>query len=234
VSDDPSTAVLRFDDVWLALPDHHGVGVAVDVTLRAGDLVLIQPGDEQHEQALADVACGLVAPTRGTVRFLGRAWSDLAADQANALRGRIGHVMRRGAWIPYLSLLDNILLPQLHHTRRPYGEIRAEAARLASWFGLPGVPTGRPAETPPPILRRAACVRAFLGAPSLIVIETLEGGLGDGLLAPLINAMRIARDRDAAVLWFAQDADLHQDPSLPATSRLRLLGDALVPLEGLA
>lgn len=230
MSDDRSKAVLRFDDVWLSLPDHQGVGLAVDLTLRAGDMALVQPGDEQHERALADVACGLTPPQRGVVRFLDRDWSALAPDQANALRGRIGHVVREGAWIPYLSLLDNILLPQLHHTRRPYAEILAEAARLAAWFGLPGVPTGRPGEMPPSLLRRAACVRAFLGAPSLIVIETFEGDLDDGLLAPLINAMRVARDRDAAVLWFIQDAGLYQDRSLPATSRLRLLGDALVPL----
>jgi phospholipid/cholesterol/gamma-HCH transport system ATP-binding protein len=41
-----------------------------------------------------------------------------------------------------MTLLDKVLLPQLHHTRRPYAESRAEAARLASWFGLPGLPTG--------------------------------------------------------------------------------------------
>jgi phospholipid/cholesterol/gamma-HCH transport system ATP-binding protein len=133
-----------------------------------------------------------------------------------------------------MTLLDNVLLPQLHHTRRPYAEIRAEAARLASWFGLPGLPTGRPGEIPPAILQRAACVRAFLGAPSLIIIESLAGDLGDGLLAPLINAMRIARDRDAAVLWFAQEAELYEDPSLPATRRLRLQSDAIVPLEEVA
>jgi phospholipid/cholesterol/gamma-HCH transport system ATP-binding protein len=231
VSDDPSTCVLRFDHVWLSLPGLHGVGLAVDLMLCAGDLVLVQSGDEQHERALADIACGLVPPQRGAVRFLGRAWSDLEPDQANALRGRIGHIVRHGAWIPYLGLLDNILLPQLHHTRRAYDELRAEAARLAAWFGLPGVPTGRPAEMPPSVLRRAACVRAFLGAPLLIVVETLDGDLDDGLLAALINAMRVARDRDAAVLWFVQDRDLYQDPSLPATARLRLLGDALVPLE---
>jgi phospholipid/cholesterol/gamma-HCH transport system ATP-binding protein len=231
VSAGSATAVLRFDAVGLALPDHHDVGVAVDLTLQAGDLALVHPGDEQHEQALADVACGLVPPTRGTVRFLGRAWSELTADQANALRGRIGHVVRNGAWVPYLSLLDNILLPQLHHTRRRYVDLRAEAARLATRFGLPGVPTGRPGEVAAATLRRAACVRAFLGAPSLIVIESFARGSDDGLLAPLVNAMRVARDRDAAVLWFVQDPDLHQNPSLPATARLRLLGDALVPMD---
>jgi len=228
----PATPVLQLDQVWLPLPDQHEVGVAVDLTLRAGDLVLVQPGDEQHEQLLADVACGLVPPERGTVRFLGRVWSEVPPDQANALRGRIGHVLRRGAWIPHLSLLDNVLLPQLHHTRRPYAEIRAEAARWAARFGLAGLPTGRPGDVPSAILPRAACVRAFLGAPSLIVVESLPGGLGDGLLAALVNAMRVARDRDAAVLWFVQDAEIYEDRSLPATGRLRLLGDALVPLEG--
>ena len=234
MSDNGSRSVLQFDDVRLSSPDHHDAGVAVDVTLRAGDLVLVQPGEEQHERVLADLACGLLPPERGAVRFLGRAWSELSADQANARRGRIGHLMRRGAWIPHMTLLDNVLLPQLHHTRRPYAELRAEAARLASWFGLPGLPTGCPGEIPPAILQRAACVRAFLGAPSLIIIESLAGDLGDGLLAPLINAMRIARDRDAAVLWFAQEAELYEDPSLPATRRLRLQSDAIVPLEEVA
>lgn len=231
MSDNGSRSVLQFDDVRLSSPDHHDAGVAVDVTFRAGDLVLVQPGEEQHERVLADLACGLLPPERGAVRFLDRAWSELPADQANARRGRIGHLVRRGVWIPYMNLLDNVLLAQLHHTRRPYAEIRAEAARLASWFGLPGLPTGRPGEIPPATLQRAACVRAFLGAPSLIIIESLAGDLDGGLLAPLINAMRIARDRDAAVLWFTQDAELYGDPSLPATRRLRLQSDATVPLE---
>jgi phospholipid/cholesterol/gamma-HCH transport system ATP-binding protein len=231
LSDGGSKSVLQLDAVRLPWPDHHRAGVEVDVTLHASELVLIQPGDDQHERVLTDLACGLLPPTRGTVRFLGRAWSELPADQANAHRGRIGHLVRRGAWIPHLTLLDNILLPQLHHTRRPYAEIRAEAARLASWFGLPGLPTGLPAELPPTILQRAACVRAFLGAPALIIIESLTDDPGDGLLAPLINAMRVARDRDAAVLWFAQGARLYDDPSLPATRRLRLQGDAIVPPE---
>jgi phospholipid/cholesterol/gamma-HCH transport system ATP-binding protein len=232
VSADRPRPVLEVDGIWLPLPDQHEVGVSADVTLRSGDLVLVQPGDEQHEQLLVDVACGLVRPERGTVRFLGRAWSEIGSDQANALRARIGHVLRRGAWVPHLTLLDNLMLPQLHHTRRPYAQIRTEAARWAAWFGLAGLPTGRPDELPPAILRRAGCIRAFLGAPSLIIVESLPEGLGDGLLAPLINAMRVVRDRDAAVMWFVQDANLYEDRSLPATARLRLLGDALVPLEG--
>jgi phospholipid/cholesterol/gamma-HCH transport system ATP-binding protein len=226
---DAAAPVLQLNDIRLPSRDRRE-----DLTLHAGDLVLVRPGDAQQEQALADVVCGLLPPERGTVRFLGRAWSELPADQANALRGRIGHAARRGAWIPYLSLLDNILLAQLHHTRRPYFEVRAEAVRLANWFGLPGLPTWRPGDLPVAVLKRAAFVRAFLGAPSLIIIESVAGGLGNGLLPPLVNAMRVARDRDAAVLWFSEDAELLADQTLPVTRRLRLRGDATLPLEGAA
>ena len=225
-----SAPVLQLEDVWLAWHDQREVRMAIDLTLGAGELALVQPGDRQHEEALADVVCGLALPARGAVRLLGRAWSELRADQANALRGRIGQILRRGAWLPHLTLLDNVLLPQLHHTRRPYREILAEAARWATWFGLPGLPTGRPGELPPAILQRAACVRAFLGMPSLVLIESVAEDLGDGLLAALVNAMRVVRERDAAVLWFCEGPDLLDDPSLPATQRLRLLGDAIVPL----
>jgi phospholipid/cholesterol/gamma-HCH transport system ATP-binding protein len=230
---DRSPPVLQLDQVWLPRHDQDAGGIAVDLALESGDLVLIEPGDDQHERALADVACGLLAPARGAVRFLGRAWPELPADQANALRGRIGRLVRRGAWLPYLSLLDNILLAQLHHTRRPYSELCAEAARWAAWFGLPGVPMGRPDETAPAVLLRAACIRTFLGRPLLIVIESAGDELRNGLIAPLVNAMRTARDRGAGVLWFCRDHDLLEDPTLPATRRLRFRGDTLVPLEGL-
>jgi phospholipid/cholesterol/gamma-HCH transport system ATP-binding protein len=234
VSDDRTTPVLEFAEAWLPLPDQAGMGVAIDLALGPGDLVLMQPGDASHERAIVDGACGLVAPEAGAIRFLGRAWAGLPPDQANALRGRIGLAFRRGAWLPYLTLLDNVLMPQLYHTRRRFAELCDEAALLARLFGLPGVPTGRPDEVPPADQQRAACVRAFLGAPALIVLESPSDGLVPGLLAPLINAMRAARDRDAAVLWFVQDPELFHDATIPATRRLRLRGAAMTALEATA
>jgi hypothetical protein len=78
-------------------------------------------------------------PARGTVRFLGRAWSEIRSDQANALRGRIGHVLRRNAWIPHL----NLLLPQLHHTRRPYASPELGRDQAVSKGAFYRVPTAR-------------------------------------------------------------------------------------------
>jgi phospholipid/cholesterol/gamma-HCH transport system ATP-binding protein len=203
-------------------------GLSVDLSLGAGELVLIDPGDEGHEQAIADTACGLTPPSRGTVSMLGRDWRRLPPDHANALRGRIGHSFRRGSWVPYLNLIDNILLPQLHHTTRPYGEIRDEANRLSAGFGLPGLPTVLPGRATVPDLARADLIRAFTGSPDLVI---LEGPPAESVGA-LINAIRAVRDRDGAVLWFTLDSALWYEPAIPATRRYRLHGDALVAEEG--
>lgn len=231
-ADARTVPVLAFDDAVLPLDeDQPGVTLRLDLTLLPGDLALIDPADEPHEHAIADAARGLTLPARGEVRFLGRPWSALTSNQANALRGRIGHTFRRGGWVPYLSVADNIALGQLHHTRRPLDEVLNEGAGLAVHFGLPGLPGELPGEVPVAELLRAAQVRAFLGRPALLVLESPAGGLIPGLLAPLINAIREARDRHAAVLWFVQGRGLRDDPSLPVTHRRRLLGDTFVPVE---
>jgi len=199
-------------------------GLSVDLTLGPGELVLIDPGDEEHERTIADAACGLAPPVQGTVSMLGRDWSRQQPDHANALRGRIGHSFRRGSWVPYLSLIDNILLPQLHHTTRPYSEIRDEANRLSAGFGLPGLPTVLPGQATASDLVRADLIRAFTGSPALVI---LEGPPPDGV-GPLVGAIRAVRDRDGAVLWFTLDPALWYEPAIPATCRYRLRGDALV------
>jgi hypothetical protein len=48
------------------------------------------------------------------------------------------------------------------------------------------------------------------------------------ILDPVINAIRAARDRDAAVIWFMLDTRLWFEASLPATRRYVAQGNVLV------
>jgi phospholipid/cholesterol/gamma-HCH transport system ATP-binding protein len=220
--------VLEMDEVSLPAGDAAGSAIRVDLTVCAGDLILIQPGDDQHERTLANAACGLLAPVSGEVRFLGRDWAVTSPDHGNAMRGRIGHAFQTGEWVPYLSLADNILLGELYHTRRPYTEIRDEAAALATRFGLPGLPLEPPARFSVPDLRRANYVRALLGEPALILLESPAREVIVEILDPVLNAIRAARDRDAAVIWFMLDTRLWFEASVPATRRYVAQGNVLV------
>lgn len=199
----------------------------IDLTLPGGSLTLVDTADLQHAALIADAAVGLRLPVAGQILFLGRNWQEVTPLQANAMRGRIGHSFARGNWLRGTDMLENILLPQLYHTRRTHEELCEDAARLAAAFGLPGVPLGNPDDVAEGDLLRAACIRAFLGRPRLVVIEHLPRDVLAMILEPLINAVRAARDRDAAVLWLTTERDVWSDPSIPADRWLRLRGGSM-------
>jgi phospholipid/cholesterol/gamma-HCH transport system ATP-binding protein len=198
--------------------------VMVNMTLHAGELALIYVEPLQRASTFADTCSGLVSPAQGTVSFLNQDWARLPSDLAHTLRGRIGRVFASSTWLQHLSLLDNVMLRQLHHTRRLFAELRDEAVQLAARFGLPGFPAGSPRDCMPEDLQRAACVGAFLGSPVLLLLEEPTFGVYPELLVPLIHAMRRVRSRGSAVVWLTAAAAIWNDPSIPATSRYHLVG----------
>jgi len=221
--------ILSFNDVSLMI-DPAGPGESVDVGLKlfGGELSLIRVERQRQGTVLGDACAGLTLPRKGQVYFLGKEWSQLPPDTANALRGRIGRVFARGSWLGHLPLLENILLPQLHHTRRPETELRDEAVMLAQKFGLPGVPLGHSNDSLPVDLQRAACVRAFLGQPLLLLLEEQNPGCFKEMMPNLINAIREVRNRGAAVMWLTSDKFIWRDRSISATHRYRLAGHKLM------
>ena len=121
-----------------------------------------------------------------------------------------------------LDVAANVLLPQLHHTRHDPAALRDKAASLACAFGLPGLPLGRAADLPPRDLARAACVRALLGDPALLLLESPVRREFADFMAPLLNAVAAARSRGAAAMWLTGSEAVWRDRAFPATQRWRL------------
>lgn len=205
-----------------------------DLELAAGDLALIEARNPVWAAEFADLCTGLMRLAQGSVRFLGREWNALPVAMAAALRGRIGRVHGRGAWIGFAGTDLNILLPQLHHTRHPVDVLRDAAAELARTFGLPGLPLVRPAALSAGDRARAGLVRAFLGEPRLVLLESPVQGRFPELVAPLLNVLAAARDRGAAGIWLTGSDLVWNDRSFPATHRFRLTERGLARLHLLA
>ena len=221
--------VIRMNNATISDEDSGHVALAgLDLELRFSDLVLIHIGHREAALAVGDACEGLTLPTVGTITFLGHHWVRTPPDQANALRGMIGRVFRRANWVDYMSVSENILLPQLHHTRRPVEELTREAREICQLFGLPGIPTRRPREMLPSDLQRAACVRAFMGQPRLLILEEPTRTLGEGFLPGLTKAIDSARARGSAILWMTQNEAIWRKPHMECTGRFRIVGSQLV------
>jgi phospholipid/cholesterol/gamma-HCH transport system ATP-binding protein len=221
--------ILQFDDaVFAGTTGGTAEDDEVSLNVCGGDLVLIRLARLEQTTAFADACAGIIQPSSGAVSFLGRNWAELPSDQANALRGRIGRVFKAGNWVSHLSLLDNILLPQRHHTRRSVRRLCDEAGELAQQFGLPGIPLGLPGDVTAADLQRAACVRAFMGRPALILLEEPTSGIFLEIISALMDAVRKARERGAAVIWLTKKGLIWNDQTLPVTQRYRLVAEKLM------
>jgi phospholipid/cholesterol/gamma-HCH transport system ATP-binding protein len=224
--------VLKVDRVTLFLDVEDGGDYATaHFALYSGQLALVRLENLRQAASFADLFCGLTPPFDGNVFFFGRDWQTAAADTVNAMRGRIGRVFSSGSWLEGFSLIENILMPQLHHTRRPVPELRQEAAQLAEQFSLPGLPLGQPEKYSRADLQRSACVRAFLGTPALLLLEDPTFGVYPRIMTALVNAIRRVRDDGAAVIWITLSDEVWGDNSIPADRLFRVAGRTLTEVK---
>ena len=223
-----SSSILKFSNVTVETSGDYETGLSdVSFEIGAGDLLLVRIERENERLPLADASQGLLQTERGTVRFLGDDWTTLSAEQAAAERGKIGRLFEDEGWISDLDVDENILLSQLHHTNRTEAEIMDEALQFARVFGLPGLPRGRPGKIRRWDLRKAACIRAFLGRPALIILEQPARGVYADFIAPLLDAVQFARRRAAAVLWTVTDPQIWNRAVRNATASARMHGSQL-------
>ena len=206
--------------------------VPLDLRLGRGDCALIETYDPERATAFADLCSGMIGLRHGVVRCMGFDWTELGWERACALRGRIGRIHGKAAWIGMLRTHIDIMLPQLHHTREPEFAIVQSANALASRLGLPGLPLVRPDRLSEGDLMRAACVRAFLGEPRLLLLENPVSAEHAELIDPLLDLLSQALDRGAAAICFTRDVPLWQAQNFPTTHRLHLLEDGLSPRRG--
>ncbi len=199
----------------------------INIRLQPGELLLVRLERGLFRTPLADLALGLIEPRQGRVCFNGDDLQLLSAPRAARLRGRCGRVFAEQGWCAALSLNANICLAQQHHSLRPLEDIEAEAAALARFFGLPGLPLGSPTKTRAGDLSRAALVRAFLGRPELIILERPTRNLYPEIMPPLLNALRSARNKGAAVIWTTCDTEIWNEPAVNASQRGTMFGSRM-------
>ena len=219
------TPIIEFEDVTFGADGVYDSSVSgVTLAVEPGGLVIVLIEKERIHLPLADLAVGIMEPDEGCVRVHGSNWPALAPDEAADMRGHIGRVFEGNPWIDGMELSQSIMLAQLHHTHRPLSDMTRQAVDLSRVFGLPGLPLSLPLTVHGKDLARAACVRAFMGEPDLFVLERPTEGVYPELLPALLNTLRTARQRGAAVLWLTDNSEVWDNPGVRPTLRGRMYG----------
>ncbi len=175
--------------------------VAIDrLSLAAGRTLFLHGPSGGGKSTLLGLLAGVLLPQTGSVSVLGTRWSDLSAARRDAFRAdHVGYVFQQFNLLPYLSVLDNVLLPcrfsALRRDRAAQGgKSPADAARqLLQRFGLTDALWGRPAaQLSVGQQQRVAAARALIGQPEVVIADeptsALDAALRDSFMDLLLDA----------------------------------------------
>jgi putative ABC transport system ATP-binding protein len=188
--------------------------------LRSGERVFLRGPSGSGKSTLLSLISGVSAPQQGRLEVLGRYMGNLSSARRDALRGeRIGVIFQMFNLAPYLSVLDNVLLPaQFSKARR--ARIRAmgrsdreEAARLLERLGLPGrqMSSRKASELSVGQQQRVAAARALLGGPDLILADEPTSALDTEARQAFIDLLlEECRERGSSLLFVSHDLALAQ------------------------
>ena len=146
------------------------------LALARGERVLLLGSSGSGKSTLLSLICGIVAPASGRVIVDGQDIAALPASARDRFRAeRIGIIFQQFNLLPYMTPLDNILLPLRFAParRRAAGDARAAALTLSGALGLHATQVTGAASSTLSVgqQQRVAVARALLGAPPLIVAD---------------------------------------------------------------
>ena len=162
--------------------------------VREGEFCVIVGPSGCGKSTLLKVLAGLVRADGGRASILGEA--------VGAPRDDIGFVFQSATLLPWLTILDNVLLP-LKVQRRPDRDAwTRRATELLQVVGLADFATSYPSELSGGMQQRVGMARALVHDPSLLLMDEPFGAL-DALTRETMNAelQRIWTLRPKTVLF---------------------------------
>lgn len=163
----------------IAWPRGPAVLDIAELIVARGERIFLRGPSGSGKSTLLGIVGGVLRPDSGTVQVLGTHLGVLSPGARDRFRGdHIGFIFQLFNLIPYLSVLDNVLLPARFTPRRgarwtTAAALRSEATRLLAALGLrdPALLGRSVTELSIGQQQRVAAARALLGSPELVIAD---------------------------------------------------------------
>jgi putative ABC transport system ATP-binding protein len=178
--------------------------------LAAGERVFLHGPSGSGKSTLLALLGGVLVPQRGTLKVLGRALEAMRASERDRYRAdHVGFVFQLFNLVPYLSVLDNVLLACRFSARRREraiaagGSAHAEAIRLLAHLDIGDALLERPVTAlSVGQQQRVAAARALLGRPEIVVADEPTSALDADRQAAFLELLSSECAEAGATLLF--------------------------------
>jgi putative ABC transport system ATP-binding protein len=222
--------VLEIRDLHYAWPGAGSECLAIErLDIATGRAVFLHGPSGCGKSTLLGLMAGVLVAQRGRVGLLGQDWAGLRGGARDARRAEhVGVIFQQFNLLPYVSVLDNVLLPcrfSAARARRCAGGAVAAAQTLLQRVALPPALWPRRADAlSVGQQQRVAAARALIGRPGLVIADeptsALDAALRDDFMALLLAECRAG---GSTLVFVSHDdrlaARFDERLSLPALNR---------------
>ena len=174
----------------------------VDLHVQQGEFVAIRGPSGCGKSTLLSLVGGLALPTDGDVRVDDRLVSSMAASERAAFRTEtLGFVFQLFHLLPYLTVLDNVLVAVAG--RSDDGRERAES--LLERLDLSDRRFHRPGQLSVGQRQRVAMARALINSPKLLLADEPTGNLDPSNAESLLDALAEFQGAGGTVMLVTHD-----------------------------
>ena len=168
-------AVLTLTDVQYHWPNQPSVLNIPHWSVQSGSRVLLRGASGSGKSTLLSLLAGILLPDHGRIVVNGFDLTHLSGRERDAFRGaHIGYIFQQFNLLPWLSVLDNVLLPlRLNRERaREIANPEKEARRIIDAVGVGAHASAQPVSAlKVGDQQKIALARAMIGKPALILAD---------------------------------------------------------------
>jgi putative ABC transport system ATP-binding protein len=187
------------------------------LVIARGERLFLRGPSGSGKSTLLGLLGGVLTPAAGLVKVLGADLARMGASERDRYRGdHIGFVFQMFNLIPYLSVIENVLLPARFSRRRAeraarHGPPAAEAVRLLAALGLGDSALHARGVTELSIgqQQRVAAARALFGAPELLIADEPTSALDHDSRRQFLELLMVeCREKGSTLVFVSHDTTL--------------------------
>ncbi|MBK6636373.1 MAG: ABC transporter ATP-binding protein [Rhodocyclaceae bacterium] len=188
----------------------------VQMEIRAGERVFLHGASGAGKSTLLGLVAGVLVPSAGELLVMGQSLAALSGPQRDVFRAdHMGILFQQFNLIPYLPVLDNVLLPCRFSRRRlsrctPPADPVQDARRLLDHLEIGVELHGRAAsQLSVGQQQRVAAARALIGRPELVIADEPTSALDAARQSAFLDLLaRECGESGATLLFVSHDLRL--------------------------
>lgn len=162
----------------------------INLSIESGEFVAITGASGSGKSTLLQIIGLLDKPTTGEVVINGIKTNGLGDGKLSRLRGeQIGFVFQSFYLQPYLSIIDNVMVPAMF-SGEPIKSARPRALELLDFLGMADKCRALPGELSGGQAQRAAIARALINQPSIVLADEPTGNLDSHNSRSVVEILR--------------------------------------------